>query len=236
MALRVGEDVAAERRAHRVLHERALERAIEAGTHAVVAVQEMHQMAAGALQRRREIRRHPGVARLAEELDAAAAELVDDRARIVAHRMVVDDLDLHDLGTGVLREHAPERLAQVRRAVEGRDHHRPERPPDAVRHGRDDAAIAARLAARVGLRASGRRLTGARIAHVAAVRHRRQALLAGASRWIDGRANRRRCTLSHIAASSTSGAMPGGRRVRHRRTQRVAASRSPRRVYSFAQS
>ena len=60
------------------------------------------------------------------EADAGGGELVDDRLWVVGGA-VVDDLDLHLVGAGVLREHGGERLAKVAGAVVGRNHHRPER-------------------------------------------------------------------------------------------------------------
>ena len=60
------------------------------------------------------------------KLTRVGGEFVDDCLRVVGGA-VVDDLDLHLLGTGVLEEDAGERLAEVAGAVVGGHHHRPER-------------------------------------------------------------------------------------------------------------
>ena len=133
----VHRDVAAKRRPDvRPFDEMGLHRAVETLAHRVVPVEDVHDLTARALDAGAEVVHVTRVAALAEEFDPAAPELLDDLFGIV-RRVVVNDLDLHLVGTGILGEHRAERLPKVTCAVVGRDHHRPERTCDAVRQGID---------------------------------------------------------------------------------------------------
>ena len=93
---------------------------VEAGQHRVVGMQDVHPVAAGPLDARREVGGRAHVGRLGEPLDPAVARLGDELLGTVTRaRPVVDHLDLHLRGTGGLREHALERARATARGRRG---------------------------------------------------------------------------------------------------------------------
>ena len=138
----VNQHPAAKGRADRgVALEAPLKCCIKARQHEIVAVQKVHIMAPGAAKAGLEIADVADILRLADEMHPALPHLANDGLGIVQARGVIHHLDLHCFRAGRLRQHAAQRLAQIGRAMEGRDHHRPDRAMLAERDGRDGGAV-----------------------------------------------------------------------------------------------
>src|SRR5262249_5852290 len=88
--------------------EEALDRGVEAVPNGVVSVEDVHEPPACPFDASVEVAHLPNVACLAV-VRHPAAQLADDSLRVV-RRAVVDDLDLHAVWPGILRDDAGEGL------------------------------------------------------------------------------------------------------------------------------
>ena len=88
-----------------MLPQAVVDRAVETVQHEVVAVQHVDELSARSLQAGVEVADDADVLGLAMELHASLTEPRNHFLRIVVRRVVVDDLDLHRLASGILREH-----------------------------------------------------------------------------------------------------------------------------------
>ena len=104
---------------------------IESRENVIVTMQNMHQPAGAPLEADVEVSRYALVRIVPMESDAPVAQLPNDGCRIVLGRAIVDDFNLHLARSRVLRQDAFETWAQIPGAVEGGDHHRPQRPVSA---------------------------------------------------------------------------------------------------------
>jgi hypothetical protein len=89
-----------------ILDESRAHSVIEAREHEVIAVQDVDEVAAAALDAGIEGCGRACVLGFTIEGDTAAAKLVYDGFRVIFGGAVVDDLDLHLVGARVLAEHA----------------------------------------------------------------------------------------------------------------------------------
>src|SRR5688500_6223311 len=96
--------------------ERLLHFCVEARQHAIVTVQQMNEMSVAALETGVEVAWNANIRRLSMKSHAPAAACLHHGLRIVAG-VIVDDLDLHDLGAGILGKHTLQRFREVSRAV-----------------------------------------------------------------------------------------------------------------------
>ena len=100
---------------------------VKAGHDMVIAMQNVDKAPLAALDAGVEIRDSAFVLRLPEKCDAVARDSPDDFFGIVLGGRVVDDLDLHLIGTWILIQHASQGVFEICCAVEGGYHDRPKR-------------------------------------------------------------------------------------------------------------
>src|SRR5438876_11027748 len=101
---------------------------IKARQHNVILVQDMYPTSPSSLNASIPGTRQTSVLRFGVERHAPRTNSANNFGRGIVVRAIVDDLDLHDVRAGILRQHTVQRLMQKSRAMKRRNHYRPERP------------------------------------------------------------------------------------------------------------
>src|SRR5436190_218302 len=91
-------------------------------------MKQMHQVPTRTLKTSFKITRMTDVFGLPEKMHPLPRRGPHHRFRVVLRRAIVNDLDLHDVWAGILRQHTLQRLAQKPSAMKCGYHYRPEWP------------------------------------------------------------------------------------------------------------